>query len=234
MELYDVMRTTPAARAFTSEPVPDEVVYRILDHARFAPSGGNRQGWRVIVVKDPDTRRAIRDLYVLGWREYVAHLEAGLVPFAPSDGEKWTGPAVDLAEARSVERPDAFGDHLDEVPVMLILCAELGVLAVMDNGLDRQSIVGGGSIYPFGQNVLLAARNEGLGAVLTTIICREEPVVKDLLGIPTGVAVAGLIALGHPVRQVTRLSRKPVASFTFVDRFGGTPFTGGSSARGDG
>ncbi|MBM3138632.1 MAG: nitroreductase family protein [Chloroflexi bacterium] len=225
MELYDAMRTTPATRAFTDEAVPDAVLYRMLDHARFAPSGGNRQGWRVIVVKDPATRRALRDLYALGWREYMAHVRRRLVAFAPIDDGRWSGPAIDLAQARTEPAPNDFGDHLDTVPVMLVICAELRVLAVTDNGLDRQSIVGGGSIYPFAHNLLLAARNEGLGGVLTTVLCREEPAAKALLGIPTGYAIAGLLAIGHPAQEIRRLRRGPVGGFAWVDRFAGEPFT---------
>jgi nitroreductase len=225
VELYDVMRTTPATRAFTEEAVGDEVVHRILDHARFAPSGGNRQGWHVVVLRDPEIRRRIRDLYALGWREYVAHVEAGLVPFAPRDNGRWTGPAVDLDAARSVPRPNDFADNLDRVPVLLLLVADLGVLATVDNGLDRQSIVGGGSIYPFGHNILLAARNEGLGGVLTSVLARQEPAVAELIGIPPGHAIAGLIALGHPQKTVTKLSRKPVEEFATLDRFDGPAWT---------
>lgn len=226
MELYEAMRTTPATRAFTDEPVPDDVLYRMLDRARFAPSGGNRQGWRVIVVRDPEKRRALRDCYALGWREYMAHVRAGVVPFAPTDHGRWTGPAVDLAAAREVPAPNDFGDHLDAVPVMLVLCADLGVLAVTDNGLDRQSIVGGASIYPFAWNLLLAARNEGLGGVITTVLCREEPAAKALLGVPEGFAIAALIAIGHPQQAVRRLRRRPVSAFAWVDAFGGEPFAG--------
>ena len=224
MEFYDVVRTTPATRQFEPTPVPDDVLYRILDHARFAPSGGNRQGWRVIVIKDPDIRTRLRDLYVVSWREYVAHGVAGLVPFAPVNGV-WEAPAVDLAEARQIERPNPFGDQLDQVPVMLVIAIELGALAVLDNGLGRQSIVGGGSVYPFAHNILLGARNEGLGGVLTTVICREEPAVMELLGIPDGWAVAGLMALGRPSREITRLNRRPVEELAFVDKFGGRAFT---------
>lgn len=224
MELYEVMRSTGAVRSFTGEPVPDAVVHRILDHARFAPSGGNRQGWRVIVVRDATTRRHLRDLYVLGWREYMAHKEQGLVPFAPTRGGRWTGPAVDLEAARATPRPHPFADHLDEVPVMLVVCAELAALAVLDNGLGRQSIVGGASVYPFVHNILLAARNEGLGGVMTTTICRQEPAVKEVLGIPEEFAVASLVALGYPRDAPTRLRRQAVPRFATVDRFDGPAF----------
>src|SRR4051812_11026226 len=101
MDFAEVVRTTPAARSFIDEPVPDAVVGRMLDAARFAPSGGNRQGWHVIVVRDAATRQRLQELYGLGWREYVAHVRAGLVPFAPRDGGRWSGPAVDLEAARA-------------------------------------------------------------------------------------------------------------------------------------
>jgi nitroreductase len=224
MELREVMRTTPATREFTDVAVPDEVVHRILDVARFAPSGGNRQAWHVIVLQDPEIRRRIRDLYVLSWREYMAHVHAGLVAFAPTDDGKWTAPAIDLEQARATPAPMPFSDHLDAVPVLLLLVVELAALAVMDNGLDRQSIVGGASVYPFAHNILLAARDAGLGGVVTTALAREEPAVKELLGIPHDHAVAGLLALGHPAKRITRLRRAAVEEFTTVDRFDGPAF----------
>jgi nitroreductase len=105
-----------------------------------------------------------------------------------------------------------------------VLCVDVTALAVTDNGLGRQSIVGGGSIFPFGHNILLAARNEGLGGVLTTVLCRQEPAVRALLDIPDKFALAGLVVLGHPERTITRLRRRPVSEIAFVDRFGGTTF----------
>lgn len=225
MELRDVMRTTPATREFTDEPVPDEVLHGILDAARFAPSGGNRQGWRVVVLKDPAVRTRVRELYQLAWREYTAHVRAGLVPLAPLDGGRWTGPAVDLDEARATPAPLPFSDHLDQVPVLLAVVVDLSQLAVVDNGLDRQSIAGGGSVYPFCHNVLLAARDAGLGGVITTVLARQEPAVRELLGFPEGHALAALVALGHPVKEITRLRREAVEAFTRVDRFDGPPFT---------
>ena len=226
MELREVMRTTPATREFTDEAVPDELVHQILDVARFAPSGGNRQGWHVVVLKDPDGRARVRDLYVLAWREYVAHLRAGLVPFAPLDGGRWAGPAIDLDEARAMPAPSDFAEALDQVPVLLAVVVDLAQLAVMDNGLDRQSIVGGASVYPFCHNVLLAARDLGLGGVMTTVLCRREAEMAELLGMPEGYALASVIALGHPVRRVTRLRRQPVEELATVDRFDGPAFSG--------
>ena len=86
MELRKAMRTTPSTREFTDDPLPDDVLYQILDDARFAPNGGNRQAWRVIVVRDP-ARQAARSpsCYDLGMREYAAHNAAGLVPFVASE-----------------------------------------------------------------------------------------------------------------------------------------------------
>jgi nitroreductase len=227
VDLVEVMTTTATVRSFDGRPVDDAVLYRVLDHARFAGSGGNRQGWRVIAVRDPGTRRRLQELYALGWREYTAHVRAGLVPFAPGPDGRWTGPAVDLDEARRTPAPSELGDHLAEVPVLLVVAVELGRLACVDNGLDRQSIVGGASVYPFVHNVLLAARNEGLGGVLTTVLCRQEPAVTELLGIPPGWALAAVVALGYPVRQPSRLKRRPVEDMAVVDRFDGEPFTAG-------
>jgi nitroreductase len=226
MELRAAMRTTPATRAFTDEPVPDGVVHDLLDAARFAPSGGNRQGWRVVVLKDRVLRTRIRELYVLAWREYVAHGRVGLVPFAPLDRGRFAGPAVDLVEARRTPAPLPFADRLDEVPVLLAVVVDLDQLAVMDNGLDRQSIVGGASVYPFCHNILLAARDAGLGGVITTVLCRREDEVADLLGMAEGHALAALIALGRPVQAPTKLRRRPVEAFTTVDRLDGPPFAG--------
>lgn len=227
MELRTAMRTTPATREFTDEPVPDEVLHSILEVARFAPSGGNRQGWQAIVIRDPRVRARIRDLYGLAWREYMAHVNAGLVPFAPLDDGRWSGPAVDLDEARATPAPNPFTEHLDQAPVLLAVVVELDQLAVVDNGLDRQSIAGGASVYPFCHNVLLAARDHGLGGVMTTVLARQEPAVAELLGLPRGWALAALVVLGRPVREITRLRRQPVEDFTTVDRFDGPAFTAG-------
>ncbi|MDA8270250.1 MAG: nitroreductase family protein [Actinomycetota bacterium] len=225
MELFEVMTTAGAVREYLDVPRMDEVLYEILDTARFAPSGGNRQPWRVLVVKDLELRRSIRELYSEGWKEYMAHVKRGLVPFAPISNGRWEGPAVDLEEAAGMTFSNQYAHHLDESPVVLVILARLLDLACLDNGLDRQSIVGGASVYPFAHNILLAARSKGLGGVMTTVICRREPEMKRLFEIPEEFAVAGLITIGTPKKLFTKLTRKPVEDFTYLDKYGAAPFT---------
>jgi nitroreductase len=230
MELREAMRTSGAVRRFTDDPVPDEVLARVLDDARFAPSGGNAQPWTVLVLRDPELRSKIRDLAVLGWREYAAQVRAGVRPFAPGPDGHWHGSIVDLAQAASTPAPMSFVDELDQAPALLVLVARLTALAVMDIELDRTSIVGGGSVYPFAQNILLAARAEGLGGTLTTFLVRREPEVAKLLALPPGHVLAGIVALGYPLRRATKLKRRPVEAFARFDTFEGPAFPGPAEA----
>ena len=227
MDLIETLRSTGAAREFRPDPVPDDVLARLLDTARFAPSGGNRQAWRVIVLRDPERRRRLRELYTASWYEYLAQGAAGLVAWAPITDRDAEAAAVARAgemEALAVAGPGGFAEHFDEVPVILVLLANLRGLAAIDRDLPRYTLVGGASIYPFAWNTLLAARAEGLGGVITTMPIRREPELKALLEVPGDFAVAAVIALGYPVTQPTRLTRQPVETFTTVDTFGGRPF----------
>src|ERR1039457_5653946 len=179
MELTDALRTTGSVRAFLDESVSDEVLYAILDDARFAPSGGNRQAWRVIIVKDERRRRALRDLYLDGWHDYIAHVLAGLVPFSPLASDEDRAAAASHRDAAiATSKPDGFPETLDQVPVMLVICADLAALAATDRDLDRYQIAGGASIYPFVWNILLAARARGLGggAFGNGLLARSESV----------------------------------------------------------
>jgi nitroreductase len=226
MELGDALRTTGSVRNFTSVEVSDETLSAILDDARFAPSGGNRQAWHVIVVKDVSRRRALRDLYLDAWHDYVAHVLAGLIPFSPvaSDEDRATA-AKRRDDAIAVSRPDGFPETLDAVPVMLVVCADLSALAATDRDLERYHITGGASIYPFVWSILLAAHDRGLGGVMTTIATRKESEVQSLLAMPKNQIVAAIVALGYPEKQLTKLRRNAVTAFTTVDTFDGEPLT---------
>jgi nitroreductase len=230
VELRDALRTTGAVRAFAPEPVTDETLARIIETARFAPSGGNRQAWRVVVVQDPDIRRRLRDLYLQGWYEYLAMTAEGLVPWAPitdrdAEAAAIAGRAAAIA-ADAAAGPGGFAEHFDEVPALLAVMADLRALAAVDRDLDRYTLAGGASVYPFVWSLLLAARDEGLGGVVTTMVVRREDEVKALLGVPPELAVAAVVALGRPVRQPRGLTRRPVEEFTTVDRVDGAPFGG--------
>lgn len=218
MELTEVMRTTFAAREFTSDPVPDAILYRILDCARFAPSGGNRQGWRVIVVREPSARNAIAELSLPAIRRYRAQVQAGENPWNTIHPTR-----LDEAAIGRTSVPTAITDRYRKAPVLLVACVDLAVVASMDRNLDRVGVISGASIYPFVWNILLAARNEGLGGALTTFPVAAEPELKKLLEIPEPFAVAAVVLLGKPARQLTRLTRKSVEEFTFRDRWGGEP-----------
>lgn len=216
MDLYDVMRTTGAVRRFTDDPLPDDVLERILDNARFAPSGGNRQGVRVIVLRDRSTREALGALCVTGARRYIAQQRNGEGPWNPLQPMQVT--AEQLA---ATDVPDELSTPLLTSAVVLVVCVDLAVVAAFDQDLDRIGIVSGASIYPFVWNVLLAARNEGFGGVLTTMAVAEEPRVKALLRIPADFAVAAVLPLGRPQHQVSRLTRRPVSEFATREAFDG-------------
>ncbi|HEX4163295.1 MAG TPA: nitroreductase family protein [Acidimicrobiales bacterium] len=228
LDLLSTLRSTGAVRDYTDEPVSDEVLGRVLETARFAPNGGNRQGWRVIVVKDQAARTALKDLYLSGWYDYMALAAAGFTPWSPlTDRED---EAAAIANARQFAAAGAaapgFAEKLDTAPALLLVLADLGVLATVDRDLPRYTMVGGASIYPFVWSVLLAARAEGLGGVMTTVAVRREAELRALFDIPETVIAAALVVLGHPVAAARRLKRAPVSSFAWIDRYEGAPLEG--------
>lgn len=218
MDLYDVMRTTPAVREFTDDPLPDETLHRILDHARFAPSGGNRQGTRIVVVRDQETRRRLAELNEPAVRRYVAQAKAGQSPWNPLEP-----PAPSAEEIAATAVPEAFTAPLLTAGAVLVVWVDLGLVAATDQDLDRIGLVAGASVYPLVWNLLLAARNEGYGGTITTMAVAQEDRVKELLGVPDRFALAAVVPLGRPVREVTRLRRHPVEELATLETFDGEP-----------
>lgn len=211
MDLLDTLRSTGAVRGFTSDPVGDDTIAAILDTARFAPSGGNKQPWRVAVVKDPSLRTTLADLMRPVWHEYMGANAVGQRPFV-------YGRSID---APPVAVPNALIDDIQQVPVVLAVAANLLDIAIMDGNLDRPPVVGGASIYPFCWSIVLAARAHGLGGVMTTFLSRAEPAAAPHLGLPADHALVATIFLGVPTHQNTKLRRNPVNSFATIDRFDG-------------
>jgi nitroreductase len=213
------MRRTFAAREFTDDDLPDEVLWRIFDNARFAPSGGNRQGTHITVVRDADVRRRLAELGTGAARRYSAQLAAGENPWNSVHPSSVPQDVID-----STEVPETFVAPLLRAPVVLVVSVDLGVVAAIDQDLDRVGLAGGASVYPLVWNILLAARNEGYGGTFTTMAIAAEGQVRQLLGMPDTHAVAAVVPLGKPTRQLTKLRRQPVAEFVTRERFDGDAF----------
>ncbi len=195
MDLYDVMRTTGAVRRFTDDPLPADVLERILDRA---------------------TREALGALSATGARRYIAQKRNGESPWNPLQPMQ-----VTAQELAATEVPADLSTPLLTSAVVLVVCVDLAVVAAFDQDLDRIGVIAGASVYPFVWNVLLAARNEGFGGVLTTMAVAEEPRVKALLNIPDDHAVAAVLPLGKPRHQVSKLTRRSVSEFATREKFDG-------------
>jgi nitroreductase len=219
MELYEVMRTTAAVREFTDDPLPDEVLARILENARFAPSGGNRQGTQIIVVRDRATRERLVELTATGARRYTAQIAAGEGPW-----NSVTPTAVSAEQIAATEVLPHFTEPLLNAAVVLVVCVDLRLVASVDQDLDRVGVISGASVYPLVWNILLAARNEGFGGTITTMAVAEEPALKELLGVPDPYAVACVVPMGKPVKQLTKLRRIEVADLARRENWNGEPF----------
>jgi nitroreductase len=209
MELGEAIRTAVTTRRFKPDPVPDELLARVLDAGRFAPQGGNRQPVRFVVVRDPEHRRQLQEWYLVPWKAYLAAAREGEVGVGARNAD------------RALRVADRFAEHLAEAPVIVVVCAELAGVHPTDTELGRLSIVGGGSVYPAVQNVLLACRDAGLGAALTTLLCMYEPQVKELLKIPDGIATAAHLVIGYREREFPEaLDRRPLSEIAFDGTWG--------------
>jgi len=211
MELYDAMSTLRAVRRLKPDPIPEEVLQRVLRAATWAPTGGNHQPWRIIAVRDPALKQGLEDLYRPHWEGYIPGYEAHM-----------KGMPADVAESsrRALDSGTYLANHLHEVPVICVFVFNPDHLTITDIEQPRPSVVGGGSIYPAVQNLLLSARNEGLGCVLTTLLCMEEPAVKQLLDIPAQWHTAAHVPLGYPVLGGHGpISRRNIDAMVHWDKF---------------
>ena len=212
MSVYDAMSTLRAVRRLRPDPIPEDVLHRILQAAAWAPSGGNVQPWRIVAVRDEETRKAIGDLYRPQWQTYGENARKGL---AQLEGEAHT------KRAKMLDACDHLGEHMGEAPVILVFCFNPDFMAITDADLGRPSVVGGGSVYPALQNAMLACVEEGIGCTLTTLLCYDESEMKALLDLPDDWYTCAVMPIGYPVRGGHGpISRRPVEKLCFADRFG--------------
>ena len=217
MELYDAMSTLRAVRRLRPDPIPEDVLGRVLQAATWAPTGGNHQGWRIVLVRDAAQKQALEDLYRPHWEGYLPGYEKHLDGMTEKARE---------SSRRAMDAGTYLARHMHEVPAIAVFCFNPGKMTITDAALDRPSVVGGGSVYPAVQNLLLACRNEGLGCVLTTLLCMEEEKVKPLLGIPEGWYTCAHVPIGYPVLGGHGpISRQGVEQMVFDGMFG-TPLNG--------
>jgi len=196
--LFEAIYSQRAIREFNTDPVPDELIHKLIEAATKAPSGSNRQGWKFLVIRDVELKRRIGEFYNRA-RE-----------------SRYGGDAAPVSNIPPRRRAASnyMAEHLHEVPVLILACIE------HDGGPSTMSR--GGSIYPAVQNILLAARGSGLGSVITSLHKRYEDEVKALLDIPENVETAALLPIGFPVRRSPYgpTTRAPVEEVTFYDKWG--------------
>ncbi|MGI9616284.1 MAG: nitroreductase family protein [Acidimicrobiales bacterium] len=211
-DLYETMSTLRAVRRLKPDPIPDDVLGRVLQAACWAPTGGNQQPWRVVVVRSPERKEALAGIYGPEWYRYrVGYVERleGL-----SDDER-------APRERMLVAGDYLADHLAEAPAILMFCADFRAMAVTDIKLDRISLVGGGSVYPPVQNAMLACVAEGLGCALTTLHCLREAEVLEALDIPEPWATAAMVPIGYPIlKGHGPITRRGISEMAFDDTFG--------------
>jgi nitroreductase/alkylhydroperoxidase family enzyme len=212
LDLYEAASTTRAVRRLRPDPIPDATLRRVLRAATWAPSGGNLQPWHVIAVRDPARKKGLAELYRALWSDYASQRRALIRPLPE---------AVRAPAEKALGAGDHLAEHLHETPVIAVFCFHPQRLTITDQELGRPSVVGGASLYPAVQNLLLACRAEGLGCVLTTLLCSREKAVRELLEIPEPWATCAFVPIGWPVGGGHGpLSRRPVEQVAFGDRFG--------------
>jgi nitroreductase len=218
-DLYEVMSTLRAVRRLKPDPIPADVLDRVLQAACWAPTGGNMQPWRIVVVRSPERKQALADLYGPEWKTYTE--------FGRRRADRQQLPDADRAKLeRTLAAGDYLAEHLAEAPVILMFIADPAMMAITDKNLDRISMVGGGSVYTAVENTMLACVAEGLGCTLTTLHCLREPEVKAALGIPDDWATLAMVPIGYPVgRGHGPITRRPPTELAFDDAFG-EPWSG--------
>jgi nitroreductase len=212
MELYEAMSTLRAVRRLRPDPIPEAVLQRVLTAATWAPTGGNRQPWRIVAVKNAAKKQVLEDLYRPYWDAYIVNYRKHMETMPAEERE---------TSSRAIDAGTYLSSHMHEAPVIAVFCYNPAMMTITDKDQPRPSVVGGGSVYPAVQNLLLACRNEGLGCVLTTLLCLEEPKVRALLELPDGWYTCAHVPIGYAVGGGHgRIARKSVDKMVFTDRFG--------------
>ncbi|TMJ67356.1 MAG: nitroreductase [Alphaproteobacteria bacterium] len=191
--VFEIIHSLRAMRRLKPDPVPDDLIRQILLAGQAAPSGGNNQRWRFLVLKDPEIKKKVQVYYKKAFDEVVGPRYASSPPPPGSDAAKYS------RQHRAVQY---LTDHYHEAPVWIVACLEDS--ANMSPSAGRSA---GSSIYPAVQNMLLAARGLGLGATLTTRHLFYEKEIDQILGIPPNAETFAIIPIGYPMGRFGRRCR---------------------------
>jgi nitroreductase len=204
LAVLDALHSTPARRYLSAEPIPDEVIWAILDAAVRGPSGGNLQGWGWVVVTDPAVKAPIAEWYREGWAAAYGRRREEILAAPPEDG------GLSRASFLAAEH---LASHLEEAPVW--------IFPVLRHAAGSRNPRLGSSIYGAVQQLMLAARAYGIGSTLTSLYLGHEDEVRELLGLPEDALTMGLIPLGYPARgRWAQPKRRPVEHVVHWGRWG--------------
>jgi len=201
--LFDIIHTTRSMRRLKPDPVPDELIRRILEAGQCAANGGNFQPWRFMVVKDPAIKKTVQVWYKRAFDEIIGPRYASAAPPPGMDSDRYK---------RQSDAVSYLTEHFHEAPVWIVAC--------IDHGKQQANRSSGSSIYPAVQNMLLAARALGLGATLTTRHLLYEKETEAALGLPPGVHSYAIIPIGYPMGKFGPVRRGPLADVVYQDRWG--------------
>ena len=215
--LFEAIHSARALRRYKPDPIPDDVMTKILDAAIRAPSGSNQQNWIFVVVKDAAKKKKIADIYRRGG-EILMKIYANRERPAHIDEKQYNA---------MLNSATYLIGHMHEAPVLLFACLRQERAAAMPNlpadiasrarEMNRTS---GSSIYPAVQNIILACRAFGIGTVLTTLHLFFEDEVKSILGLPPEVQTYALMPMGYPINKFGPVRRRPLSEVAFLDSYG--------------
>ncbi len=203
--LFEAIYHMRAMRRLKPDPVPDELIRKIIDAGLRAPTGGDAQNWRFIVVKDPEIKKKIQTVYKRAFEVVITRYRSNPPPPGKTETQK----------QRMLKAVEYLTDHFNEAPVMIVCCLINDAARAM--GLAKMA---GASIYPSVQNMLLAARALGLGSVLTTRHLLYEKDVNEALGLPENAETFAILPIGWPMGKFGAVSREPVEKVTFFNKWG--------------
>jgi nitroreductase len=217
MDLFEIMYSAGSIRRLRPDPVPDEIITKVLDAAIRAPSGSNAQSWVFIVIKDAETRRQLGAVYRKA-SEILMKLYAGAPRPPHMDDNKYQ---------RFMQAVTHLFEHMGDAPLLLVPCLKASMWTGASNlpadikaRMASSARIAGSSIYPAVQNVILACRAFGLGTVLTTIHAFFEEEVREILKLPADVQTYALMPIGYPQGHHYRVKRKAVSEIACLDRYG--------------